>query len=191
VRKVLVVTATTAVGMALISCSEPPAVYSPTTSRMVYEPLARVDRAPLPPPVGHESAAGNGPTPLAPYGRSPDEGSARKATPPGEWRSSPRWAAVKGQDCVVVEQDPQAKFAAAEAAKVKVGNCSKEDLDGGHELSAIHPPAHKPDSSANSHEPELPSRSDEPSPSNPYPSPPTPPSENRSEGAIEPWTGAI
>jgi hypothetical protein len=180
VRKVLVVTATTAVGMALISCSEPPAVYSPTTSRMAYEPSARIARAPLPPPVGYASGTGNA-----------REGSEPKATPPGEWRSSPRWAAVKGQDCVVVEQDPRAKFAAAEAAKVKVGNCSKEDLDAGHEVSAIHPHAHKPDSSANSHEPELPSRSDEPSPSNPYPSPPTPPSENRSEGAIEPWTGAI
>ena len=46
------------------------------------------------------------------------------------WRASPRWAAVKGEGCIVVEQDPQAKFAdQAEAAKFRVENCSKEDAD--------------------------------------------------------------
>jgi hypothetical protein len=46
------------------------------------------------------------------------------------WRASPRWAAVKGEGCIVVEQDPQARFAdQAEAAKFRVENCSKEDAD--------------------------------------------------------------
>jgi hypothetical protein len=184
VRTVLIVTATTAVAMGLISCSEPAAVYSPASSRMVYEPSARIARAPLPPPVGYASEAGNAPKPLVPYGGITDEGSKPKATTPGEWRSSPRWAAVKGQGCIVVEQDTHAKFAPAEAAKPKVGNCSKNDLGTRHSDSTANPPRPTP----NSHESELHSGSDQPSPSNLYSSPPTPPAENR-PGTIEPWRG--
>jgi hypothetical protein len=177
-----------AVGMALISCSEPPAVSSPTTSRMVYEPPARIERAPLPPPVGYASATSNTPTPLALSGHSPDDdGSEPKATTAGEWRSSPRWAAVKGQDCIVIEQDAQAKFAAADTAKVKIQNCSKEDLRVIQEVGASQSAAEEPGSSP-SPQSELPFGSDEPSPANP---PTLPPSENPSDGAIEPWTGAI
>ncbi len=79
---------------------------------MLYEPSARIDRAPLPPPVGYESAAGNAPMPSASYLRYPDEGPEPKPTTPGVWRSSPRWAAVKEQDCIVVEQGAQTKLAA-------------------------------------------------------------------------------
>jgi len=191
VRKVLVVTATTAVGMGLISCSDPAAVYSPASSRMAYQPLARIERAPLAPPAGYTSEASNVPTPLVPYGGSSDEGSKPKATTPGEWRSSPRWAAVKGQGCIVVEQDAHTKLAPGEGAKVKVGNCSKNDIDAHHGVSPTDPNADTPRPSPNSHESGLHSGSDEPSPSNPYSSPPTHPSENRSDGAIEPWTGDI
>ena len=190
-RKVLVVTATTAVGMGLISCSDPAAVYSPASSRMVYEPLARIERAPLPPPVGYTSEASNAPTPLVPYGGSPDEGSKPKGTTPGEWRSSPRWAAVKGQGCIVVEQDAHTKLPPKQAAKVKVGNCSKNDIDAHHGVSPTDPNADTPRPSPNSHDSGLHSGSDEPSPSNPYSSTPRAPSENRSDGAIEPWTGDI
>ena len=187
-RKVLIVTATTAVGMGLISCSEPAAVYSPASSRMVYEPLTQIARAPLPPPVGYTSEAGNAPKPLVPYGGTTDEGSKPKATTPGEWRSSPRWAAVKGQGCIVVEQDAHANFAPAEAAKQKVGNCSKNDLGTRQGNSATDSNANAPRPTPNSHESELHSGSDQPSPSNLYSSPPTPPAENRS-GTIEPWRG--
>lgn len=182
-RKVLVVTAITAVGMALPSCSGPPsaAVDSPTTSRTVYEPSGRVARAPLSPPVGYASPQRNSPTPLASYG-SPNEGAEPKAAAPGEWRASPRWATVKGKSCIVVEQDAQAKFG--------VEKCSKEDFDAGNEVSAPHSNMSGPDSSPNSHEPEGPSGSDEPSPSNPY-GPMPPPTKHRSNGMIEPWTGAI
>jgi hypothetical protein len=63
---------------------------------------------------------------LAPYANSANEGAEPQTA--AHWRASPRWAAVKGEGCIVVEQDPQAKFAAqAEAAKVE--NCSKEDDD--------------------------------------------------------------
>jgi hypothetical protein len=191
VRKVLVVTATTAVGMGLISCSDPAAVYSPASSRMVYEPLARIERAPLAPPAGYTSEASNVPTPLVPYDGSSDEGSKPKATTPGEWRSSPRWAAVKGQGCIVVEQDAHTKLPPKQAAKVKVGNCSKNDIDAHHGVSPTDANANEPRPSPNSHESELHSGSDEPSPSNPYSSTPRAPSENRSDGAIEPWTGDI
>src|SRR5215467_14095191 len=160
--------------MGLISCSEPTAVYSPASSRMVYEPSTQIARAPLPPPV--------------PYGGTTDEGSKPKATTPGEWRSSPRWAAVKGQGCIVVEQDAHANFAPAEAAKPKVGNCSKNDLGTRQGNSAPDSNANAPRPTPNSHESELHSGSDQPSPSNPYSSPPTPPAENRS-GTIEPWRG--
>ena len=190
-RNVLAVAATTAVGMALISCSEPPAVSSFTTSRMVYESPARIERAPLPPPVGYASPTSKTPTPLALSGHSPDDdGSEPKATTAGEWRSSPRWAAVKGQDCIVIKQDAQAKFAAADTAKVRIQNCSKEDLRAGQEVSASPSAPQEPRSSPPSPESELPSGSDEafPSPSNPQT---LPPSENLSDGAIEPWTGAI
>ena len=46
------------------------------------------------------------------------------------WRASPRWAAVKGDGCIEVDQYPQAKSATqAEAAKARIENCSKEDAD--------------------------------------------------------------
>ena len=179
-RKVLVVTATTSVGMALLACSgpRPSAVDSATTSPVIYERSARVARAPLSPPVGYTSPPRNT-TPLAPYGHSANEGANPQAAARGEWRASPRWADVKGKGCIVVEQEA-------------VENCSKEDLDAGHEVSAQHSNAYGPVSSANSHEPEWPSGVDEPSPSpRSNPSAPTPQTEDRSKGIIEPWTGAI
>jgi hypothetical protein len=118
-RKVLVVTSTTIVGMALLSCTAP----QPSAPLMAYEPPAPVVHAPLPPPVGYAS-----PTPLAPYANSPNEGAEPQTA--AHWHASPRWAAVKGQGCIVVEQDPRAKLAdQSEAAKVRVEKCSKQDAD--------------------------------------------------------------
>jgi hypothetical protein len=37
------------------------------------------------------------------------------------WHASPRWAAAKGKDRTVVEQNPQAKFKAAQAKSAKPG----------------------------------------------------------------------
>ena len=180
-RKVLVVTATTSVGMALLACSGPlpSAVDSATTSPVIYERSARVARAPLSPPVGYAPPPRNSPTPLASDGHSANEGADPQAASRGEWRASPRWADVKGKGCIVVEQEA-------------VENCSKEDVDAGHEVSAQHSNAHGSGASPNSHEPELPSGSDAPSPSpRSNPSAPTPQTEDRSKGIIEPWTGAI
>lgn len=128
-RKVFAVTATTAVGMTLLSCSapRPSADHPPTTSSMVYEPSAPVVRAPLSPPLGYASHSS---TPLGPYGNSPKNGVEPQTATHGVWRPSPRWAAIKGEGCIVVEQDPQAKFTAeAEAAKIRVEKCSKEDIE--------------------------------------------------------------
>jgi hypothetical protein len=187
-RNVVAVAATMAVGMGLISCSEPPAVSSAATSRMFYEPPTRIERSPLPPPPGYASATTKTPTPLALSGHSPDDDQSEpNAAIAGEWRSSPRWAAVKGQGCIVVQQDAQAKLAVADTAKTKIGKCSKEDLDAGHGVTAFP----QPGSSSNSDEPGLGSGSDESQPSNPYSSPSTTPHENRSDGTIEPWTGDI
>ena len=134
-RKVLVVTATMIVGMALLSCTAPgpPAVHATPTPPMFYEPPAKVARAPLPGLVGYASPPPliDSPTPLAPYGNSPNERAEPQTAAHLGWRASPRWSAVKGKGCIVVEQDPQAAFAAqAKAAKVRVKNCSKEDIDG-------------------------------------------------------------
>jgi hypothetical protein len=89
---------------------------------MAYEPLAPVVRAPLAPPVGYASTAPqtiNSSPPLAPAANM-------------GWHTSPRWAAILGNDRTVIAQDPQAKFKAAQAKAAKVGveNLSEEDVDG-------------------------------------------------------------
>jgi hypothetical protein len=176
VRKVLTLAVTSAVCVVLSSCSEPPSLSSAATSRMDYEPPTRIERAPLPPPVGYASPATESPRAVARSGYSRNHSDAEASTA-GKWRSSPRWAAIKGQECIVVEQHAHSKFAKADNAEVQ--NCSKEDLAAGQEVSASESPAEK---QAPRH-PE-PSESDDSSPA-----PPT--SEDRSDGAIESWTGAI
>jgi hypothetical protein len=125
-RRILVVTSTTVVGIALLSCTAP----QPPAPPVAYEPPAPVVHVPLPPPGGDVSPPPlpNSPTPLVPYANSPDEGAEPQTA--AHWRASPRWAAVKGEGCIVVEQDPQAQLAdQSEAAKIRVENCSKEDAD--------------------------------------------------------------
>jgi hypothetical protein len=130
VRKVLAVTAITAVGTALLSCtaSQPPLADASPTPPIVYGARASVVHAPLPPPVGYASPAPliNAPMPLASYGNPPNERAEPQTAAPQVWRASPRWAAVRGKGCIVVEQNPQAKFA--------VENCAKEDVD---ELTSV------------------------------------------------------
>ena len=120
-RKALVLTATMAVGMALLSCSapEPSKGLSPTTTSTINPPEPVV-RAPLAPLVGYASPQPltNSPAPLGPYASSNNQGAV------GVWRASPSWAAVKGDGCFVVDQTPQ-----SETAKFRVEKCSKEDAD--------------------------------------------------------------
>jgi hypothetical protein len=131
-RKVLRVTALTAVGIALLSCAPrpsqvayapPPEVDAPPPP-VVRAPLPPVGYAPPPPPVAYAPPPG-------PYGRS---SYAVSETPPPAapmtWHASKRWAEVKtgARD----GQDSQAKFKAAQAKAAKLGveNLTKEDVDG-------------------------------------------------------------
>ena len=136
-RKAFVVIVTSAAGMALLSCSalQPSAVQS-STSSTVYEPSAPIARAPLSAPVGYASSS---PLPNAQM-TSPPYASPYHATDPeaasfGTWRASPRWAAVKGDGCIVVDQELEA----AGAAKFRVANCLEEDAS---KLSIARPDAH-------------------------------------------------
>jgi hypothetical protein len=111
--------------MALLSCSalQPSAARS-STSSTVYEPSAPIARAPLSAPVGYASSS----PPLNAQTTSPPYASPHHATDPetasiGTWRASPRWAAVKGDGCIVVDQESEA----AGEAKFRVGDCLEED----------------------------------------------------------------
>lgn len=125
-RKAFAVTTTTVVAVALLSCSElrPRAQQPSTTSSMVYERTGPVVRAPLAPPMGYSSPSPltNSPTPLAPYLNPPNENTGPQTTGLGEWRASPRWAAIKGDGCIEVEP------AEGEPDKVRVENCPKDDV---------------------------------------------------------------
>ena len=114
-RRTLAVITTTAFALALLSCSDlrRPAEQPSTTSAMGYEPAGSVARAPLAPPVGYSS-----PTPLAPYPRN--ESTEPPMTGLGEWRASPRWAAIEGGGCIEIEP------AEDEAGNFRVENCSKD-----------------------------------------------------------------
>ena len=132
-RKVRKMTVTMAGGIALLSCTAPPpSAVSPATTPMANESSGPVVRTPLSPPGGYASNAfaPNSPTPLQPYASSPNDGADAQTGAGGMWRASPRWAAVKGDGCIEVDQYPQAEFATqAEAAKARIENCSKEDTD--------------------------------------------------------------
>ena len=124
-RKTFVAVLTTATGMALLSCSatQPSAVNSSTNST-VYEPFAPVARTPLPAPVGYASAS-----PLHNSTSAdvfPTEAAGAEAASFGKWRESPRWAAIKGDGCIVVNQESAAQTG---TAKFRVDNCKgAEDL---------------------------------------------------------------
>jgi hypothetical protein len=57
---------------------------------------------------------------LVPYANFPNEGTESQIGAEGVWRPSPRWSTIKGEGCIVVEQ---------EAAKARVENCSKYEAD--------------------------------------------------------------
>lgn len=125
-RNALAVIAKTAVGVALLSCSElrRPAEQPSTTSAMVYERAGPVARVPLAPPAGYSSPSPltNSPAPLTPYATSPTEIAEPQMTGLGKWRASPRWTAIQGDGCIEVEP------AEGEAGKFRVENCPKSDV---------------------------------------------------------------
>jgi hypothetical protein len=126
VRRVLLIVVTMAAGPMLLSCSEPrlSADESPNNSAMAYEPPGPVGRAPLLPPAGYASAS---PSTNSPTSSGSNENAELQTVTRGGWHASPRWAAVKGEGCIVVDQSEEA--AQAEAAKVRIENCSKEDIN--------------------------------------------------------------
>ena len=115
----------------------PAAGYASPTPPVGYAPRPPVTGyAPPPPPVEYAPRppmAINSPPRVAPYGNLPYARSEPQATPRMAWRTSPRWAAVKGKTLTdAAKPDPDAKFKAAQAKAAKVGveNLSNEDIEG-------------------------------------------------------------
>jgi hypothetical protein len=91
---------------------------------MVYEPSAPIARTPLSDLVGSASSSQlNSETPTPTYG-GPQDAVDLEDAGVGAWRASTRWAAVKGDGCIVVEQDSNAE---AGAAKFRINRCSQQD----------------------------------------------------------------
>ena len=128
--KALVIMFTMAAGIALPSCSAPqPSAGRATSPAPVYESSAPVLRAPLSPPAGYVPPAGTtgSQASLLPYSNPPDDAQSHAAAV-GEWRASPRWSAIQGDGCIVVEQDAQSGFVAGQSApKFRVETCPKPD----------------------------------------------------------------
>jgi hypothetical protein len=113
-RKALTVVAMLAAGAALPSCTTDQA--SETASAPAFE-RSHIDRAPLPPPQGYAPDT----TSAVPSGSYTDFSNENGTPETGRqltWRASPRWSAVKGNDCVSVEQNVRGQF--------DVANCSPE-----------------------------------------------------------------
>jgi hypothetical protein len=103
-RTLLMITVTAALGTALPSCSATP----PGDPSVAYEPPSPIVRAPLAPPSGYASAQSSKTDPSSAV--APDGGSAYVGSEPPTsghmvWQTSPRWAAVKGDDRIEGEQD--------------------------------------------------------------------------------------
>ena len=93
-RKLVTITALMAVGTASVSCADSQSTANaPQTPQVSYEPLASVDRGPLPPPAGYGSAPAqvtDSRVPSDANGYGSEMG----------WKRSPRWADIKGSDSV-------------------------------------------------------------------------------------------
>ena len=97
---------------ALISCSAwQPSDVNPMTDSTLHESPAPIVRAPLSDPLGYASS----PEAPLPYPRAVSHGS---------WQASPRWAAVKGDGCIEVDQETEKTV---RAGKFRVSKCSKDD----------------------------------------------------------------
>jgi hypothetical protein len=127
----LVVLAMIMVAIASLSCSAlQPSTARSSASAPVFETSGSVVRVPLSPPAGYQP-----PTQVSTASASSAsfEGSfnhGRETGAVGKWRASPRWAAIRGNGCVVVEQDRQTDSAVGtNSAKFRVERCSKENGD--------------------------------------------------------------
>jgi hypothetical protein len=102
-RRLLTGLLVAAAATACISCDAPHAD-APSAPSVAYEPRGSIDRAPLAPPAGSASATISDSS--SPAGPGDGFNSASTPTNPEHlmWRSSPRWAAIKGND--KLEGDP-------------------------------------------------------------------------------------
>jgi hypothetical protein len=145
-RKVVHVTAVAAAGLVLLACNRPPerqaVAYAPLPPAQTYG-NASYAHAGMPPALPPRTYGG------APYGRADvppqvppphanDDASYGQADVPQQeqrlvWKSSPRWATVKGEaNTPAVKRVSQTKFkdAQAKAEKVGVENLTSEDIAG-------------------------------------------------------------
>ena len=101
-RKAVIVPLAIAVLIALQSCSAQQPSAAQSSAPTAFEPHSSVVRAPLSPPIGYaaQGSISNSPIPTS-YDPSSNEG----AQPEGKWRASPRWSAVQGDGCVVVDYE--------------------------------------------------------------------------------------
>lgn len=123
-RKGFVAMVTSAAGIALLSCSATqPSADNVSSTGSTIEPSAPIVRAPLAAPMGYASPSPHANSQkLPPPHASPYAGPDPDAASVGAWRASPRWAAVRGDGCVVVHQESNA----ADRPKFRVANCSEE-----------------------------------------------------------------
>ena len=145
-RKVVHVTAVAAARLVLLACNRPPerqaVAYAPLPPTQTYG-NASYAHAGMPPALPPRTYGG------APYGRADvppqvppphayDDASNGRADVPQQdqrlvWKSSPRWATVKGEaNAPAVKRVSQTKFkdAQAKAAEVGVENLTGEDIAG-------------------------------------------------------------
>lgn len=145
-RKVVHVTAVAAAGLVLLACNRPPerqaVAYAPLPPAQTYG-NASYAHAGMPPALPPRTYGG------APYGRADvppqvppphayDGASHARADVPQQdqrlvWKSSPRWATVKGEaNAPAVKRVSRTKFedAQAKAAEVGVENLTGEDIAG-------------------------------------------------------------
>ena len=114
--------AAAAVGVSLFSCSEarpPDASGSPA---MGYEPSVAIARTPLTPPQGTPGALYADQPLSTPYDDPLPEG----RQPVGNWTASPRWSAIQGDGCIVVDQTPGAGSGNMNVQKCSSGQNAEE-----------------------------------------------------------------
>ena len=127
-RKVVHVTAVAAAGLVLLACNRPPerqaVTYAPLPPAQTYG-NASYAHAGMPPALPPRTYGGGG----APYRRADVPQQEQRLV----WKSSPRWATVKGEaNAPAVKRVSQTKFkdAQAKAAEVGVENLTGEDIAG-------------------------------------------------------------
>jgi hypothetical protein len=145
-RKVVHVTAVAAAGLVVLACNRPPerqaVAYAPPPPAQTYgnTSYAHVGMPPaLPPRTFGGAPYGRADVPpQVPPPRANDDASYERADVPQQeqrlvWKSSPRWATVKGEPSTpAVKRASQTKFkdAQAKAEKVGVENLTGEDIAG-------------------------------------------------------------